>query len=112
MREALALDASEPAAARYYSGVVAGPGVPPERLVQARGFLLAALERKPAEAGLLGALAAVEMNLGNPAAAAQTLEEARRYAPGDIALARRLAAAWTEVGRLEDAGRLLRGLDR
>lgn len=106
MREALELDEGEPEAARYYSGVVVAPEASSDRLAQARGYLLAALERRPADTGLLDGLARVEMDLGHPARAAALWEEARRQSPSDETLALRLAAAWEEVGRSEDARRL------
>lgn len=112
MREALALDPSDPDAARVYAGVLARPGTSPERLTQAEGFVDAALEVHPADVGLLVALGDVQAALGRPAVAAATWEQARRYAPTDPALARKLAAAWTELGRVADAERLLRGLER
>lgn len=112
MREALSLDPTEPDAARVYARVLARPGTPTDRLTQADGFVRAALEGHPADPGLLVALGDVQATLGRPAVAAAVWEEARRYAPADVELTRKLAAVWNELGRTADADRLLRGLER
>ncbi|MFZ5482057.1 MAG: tetratricopeptide repeat protein [Myxococcota bacterium] len=102
MREALRLDPGEGRAARYYARAVrqAGDG---DRLKQVRGWLLAALERNPADADLLDSLGQIELAMHEPLRAVDAWEEALRYRPGDPDLLRELAAAYREVGRSEQA---------
>ncbi len=105
MREALALDPGEARAARFYARSVDLAG-PPDRLRQARGFLLAALERQPADADLLATLGRLEYALQQPLRALDAWEEACRYAPPDADLLGRLTAVYRELGR-PDQARLL-----
>lgn len=105
MREALKLDATEARAARYWADAL-DDEAPVDRRRQARAWLVAALERHPADATLLDALAEVELGLDAPLRAVDAWEEAVRYAPGDPALSRKLAAAYRAVGRSELADAL------
>lgn len=105
MREALQLDPTEARAARFYGRAVADAPVA-ERLEQARGHVLAALERQPADAELLAVLGRVEYALNQPLRAVEAWEEACRYARPDADLLARMAAVYREVGRPE-AARLL-----
>ncbi len=102
MREALALDPAEPRAARFYARAVDLDG-PADRLRQARGYVLAALERQPGDAELLATLGRVEYALHQPLRAVEAWEEACRYARPDADLLARLAATYREVGRPEQA---------
>jgi tetratricopeptide (TPR) repeat protein len=105
MREALGIDPSEPRAARFYARAV-GKDAPAERLRQARGYLLASLERQPADPDLLATLGGIEYALRQPLRALDAWEESLRYATPDAALVQQLAATYREVGRTEDARRL------
>ena len=98
MREALALDPGEARAARYYAGAVEQDGTA-DRLKQARGYLLAALERQPGDAALLESLGRIEYALKQPLRAVAAWEEAVRYVPPDADLKARMAQAYREVGR-------------
>ncbi len=109
MREALVLDPANVEAVRYYSREAARSSAP-DRLLQARTWLLSALERHPADAGLLAILADVHLARGEPAQAAAALEEARRYAPRDLSLAHQLVAAWKAAGHTAEANALERSL--
>lgn len=102
MREALAVDPAEPRAARFFAGAI-GPDGTPERQKQARDFVLAALERQPADAGLLTALGEVEYRLHQPLQAVEAWEEACRYQRPDATLVQHLARAYRDVGRPEQA---------
>jgi tetratricopeptide (TPR) repeat protein len=102
MREALRIDPAEARAVRYYARAVDLAG-PVDRVRQVRGWLLAALERVPADAGLLDSLGQVEYALHDPLRAAEAWEEACRYAPADTALLTHLAAAYRDVGRPSQA---------
>lgn len=105
MREALRLDPSDARAARYYAEAL-DETTSQDRYEQVRGWILAALERHPADAGLLDALAQVEVGLNAPLRAVDAWEEAVRYAPGDAALLQKLADAYRTVGRSELADAL------
>ncbi len=109
MREALALDPTNADAVRYYTRVAA-TSASPDRLLQARSFLVAALEQHPADATLLVTLADVHLARGEPAQAAAVLEEARRYLPRDTTVARKLVQAWSVSGHAAEAARLERSL--
>lgn len=103
MREALRIDPGERHAARYYAHAVVTDGVGAERLNQVRGWLLAALERSPADADMLDALGQVELGLSSPLRAAEAWEEALRYAPEQPGVRRRLADVYRSVGRVDQA---------
>ena len=109
MREALTLDPTNADAVRYYTRVAA-TSASPDRLLQARSFLVAALEQHPADATLLVTLADVHTARGEPAKAAAVLEEARRYLPRDTTVARKLVQAWRVSGHGAEAARLERSL--
>ncbi|MDP2315544.1 MAG: tetratricopeptide repeat protein [Pseudomonadota bacterium] len=98
MREAIRLDPADARAVRWYVRTVGIDG-PADRLRQVRGWVLAALERQPADAELLAALGRVEYALKQPLRAVEALEEACRYAPADDALLASLAEAYRAVGR-------------
>jgi cytochrome c-type biogenesis protein CcmH/NrfG len=98
MREAIRLDPTEPRAVRFYARAVGVDG-PEDRLRQVREWLLAALERQPADAELLTSLGAVEYALNEPLHAVETWEEACRYAPAPAELLSELATAYRAVGR-------------
>jgi len=98
MREAIRLDPTEARAVRWYARTVDLSG-PTDRLGQVRGWILAALERQPADAELLAALGRVEYALDQPLRAVEAWEEACRYAPADPVLLASLAEAYRAVGR-------------
>ncbi len=108
MREALRMDPAEPRAARYLVNSLDFEGSP-ERIRQVRSWVLAALERAPADAGLLAALGRVEEALGDPLRAVEAWEEALRYGPADPLLLSRLATAYRAVGRAHQAAALEAG---
>ncbi|MDP2311059.1 MAG: tetratricopeptide repeat protein [Pseudomonadota bacterium] len=98
MREAIRLDPADSRAVRWYARTVALDGSA-DRLRQVRGWILASLERQPADAELLAALGRVEYALKQPLRAVEAFEEACRYAPADPALLASLAEAYRAVGR-------------
>ncbi len=98
MREAIRLDPADARAVRWYARTVALDG-PADRLRQVRGWILAALERQPADAELLAALGHVEYALEQPLRAVEAWEEACRYGADDPALLASLAEAYRAVGR-------------
>lgn len=102
MREALVYDPAEPRAAEFFAAAVRSDASP-ERLKQARAFVLAALERQPADAALLTALGEVEYTLHQPLQAVEAWEEACRYKRPDATLVQHLARVYREVGRVEQA---------
>ncbi|MES2642182.1 MAG: tetratricopeptide repeat protein [Myxococcota bacterium] len=98
MREAIRLDPADARAVRWYARTVPLDGSA-DRLRQVRGWILASLERQPADAELLAALGRVEYALKQPLRAVEAFEEACRYAPADNALLASLAEAYRAVGR-------------
>jgi tetratricopeptide (TPR) repeat protein len=102
MLEAIRLDPAEARAVRWYARAV-DLGGPPDRLREVRGWILAALERQPADAELLAALGRVEYALDQPLRAVEAWEEACRYAPADPVLLASLAEAYRAVGRDAEA---------
>jgi DNA-binding SARP family transcriptional activator len=116
--EALArhlLEAGDAAAARPHLLAAARRATARGALAEALGWYAEALDAAPPpaeRAELLAGAAAVELTLGDVAAAIDALEEAARLAPGDDARRRRDQAwALLAAGRPDEAAQRIDGLD-